>query len=298
MVRRILIGLSLLVVVILGVVGYGFYRFLHTDTVKIDERFYVVLGGGGNTAVLISDDGVLVVDPKFLRPGRTLLKTIRSLTDKPVRVIINTHYHSDHTHGNVNFAPGTDIIAQRRARAHLLQRDGNFWEVEPAWSMLPNDLVDDEKQFPFGDETVRVIHPGRGHTDGDVVVYFGKRRILHTGDLFLPDTYPFIDLRAGGSAREWVASLDNVLALRDVQQYIPGHGTLATRADVERFQRYLRTLVSGVEGQLERGKSVGEIEAGIDLRAYDDFRDLPFFTSRAKNVRWVYEELKARGKGR
>ncbi|HEX7408715.1 MAG TPA: MBL fold metallo-hydrolase [Candidatus Binatia bacterium] len=292
MARRLLAGLGILLLLIVGFVGYRAYRFLYTETVKIDDRFYVVLGGGGNTAVLIGDDGVLVVDPKFWSPGRGLAKIIRSLTDKPVKVIINTHYHSDHTHGNANYAPGTDVIAQRRTRAHLLARDEKFWEVEPAWNLLPNDLVDEERELQFGDESIRITHPGRGHTDGDIVVYFAKRHILHTGDFFLHDMYPFIDLRAGGSARQWVASLDRVLALTAAEQFIPGHGPLSTRADVERFHSYLRSLVSQVEGQVGQGKSLAATQAAVDLRQYDDFQGIPFFTSRAQNIGWVYEELK------
>jgi glyoxylase-like metal-dependent hydrolase (beta-lactamase superfamily II) len=139
---------------------------------------------------------------------------------------------------------------------------------------------------------MRITHPGRGHTDGDLVVYFAKRHILHTGDFFLHDMYPFIDLRAGGSARQWVASLDRVLALTAAEQYIPGHGPLSTRADVERFHSYLRSLVSQVEGQVGQGKSLAATQAAVDLRQYDDFQGIPFFTSRAQNIGWVYEELK------
>ncbi len=296
MLRRVLIAVGVVVLAAAGFVGYRFYRFRQTETVKIDDQFYVVLGGGGNTAVLIGDDGVLVVDTKLWRPGRRLPQIIASLTDKPVKVIINTHYHSDHTHGNPNYAHGTDVIAQRRTREHLINLDKDFWEVEPAWSMLPADLVDDEKQLQFGDETIRIIHPGRGHTDGDVVVYFTKRHILQTGDLFIHNMYPFIDRRAGGTGREWPATLDRVLGIGDVTQYIPGHGPLSNRDDVVRFQSYLRSLVSQVQEQVARGKSLAEMQALVDLRAYDDFRGLPFFTSRAKNVQWVYEELtEARG---
>jgi len=291
MLRRILIVVGVAVLAAAACVGYGFYQFQKTETVKIDDHFYVVLGGGGNTAILIGDDGVLVVDTKFLRPGRRLARIIQSITDKPVKVIINTHYHSDHTHGNPNYPPGTDVIAQRRTREHLLTLDKSFWEVEPAWSLLPNDLLDDEKELRFGDETIRIIHPGRGHTDGDVVVYFTKRHILHTGDLFIHDMYPFIDLRAGGSGREWPATLDRVLAIDDVTQYIPGHGPLSTRADVVRFQSYLRSVDAQVEGMVRSGKSLADIKAAVDLHAYDDFRGMPFFTSRAKNVEWVYQEL-------
>jgi cyclase len=291
MLRRILIAAGVVLLVAAGFVGYQVFRFLRTETIKIDDRFYVVLGGGGNTAVLIGDDGVLVVDTKFLRPGRTLAAIIKSLTDKPVKVIINTHYHSDHTHGNPNYRRGTDVIAQRRTREHLLTLDKDFWEVEPAWSLLPADLVDDQRDLQFGDETVRIVHPGRGHTDGDLVVYFMKRRILHTGDLFIHDMYPFIDLRGGGSGREWPATLDRMLGIGDVSEYIPGHGPLSTRADVVRFQSYLRSLLSQVQEQVSHGKSLAETQKAVDLHAYDDFRGMPFFTSRAKNVQWVYEEL-------
>jgi len=296
MLRRILLAIGVLVVAGLGFAGYQLYAYLRTEIVKIDERFYVVLGGGGNTAVLIGDDGVLLVDTKFLRPGRRLAAIVRGLTDKPVKVIINTHYHADHTHGNPHYPPGVDVIAQRHTRAHLLDLDKSFWEVEPAWSVLPNDLVDDAKELRFGDETIRIIHPGRGHTDGDVVVYFGKRRILHTGDLFVHDMYPFIDLRGGGSAREWPATLDRVLAIADAQQYIPGHGALSTRADVERFQSYLHSLVSQVETQVQAGKTLRELDALVDLHAFDDFQGTPFFTSRASNIAWVYEEITGKRK--
>jgi glyoxylase-like metal-dependent hydrolase (beta-lactamase superfamily II) len=294
--RRLLIALGVIVALAAGYVGVQFSRFVSVETIKIDDHFYVMLGGGGNTAVLIADDGVLVVDTKFWSAGRRLPSLIKSITDKPVKVIINTHYHSDHTHGNPNYPRGTDVIAQRRTRQHLIELDKSFWESEPAWSLLPGDLVDEERELHFGDETIRIFHPGRGHTDGDVVVYFSKRHILHTGDLFLHNMYPFIDLRGGGSALEWPATLDRVLAVPDVAQYIPGHGPLSTRADVERFQAYLRSLLSQVQGLAGAAKSLSEIQAAVDLHAYDDFTGTPFFTSRDKDIQWVYEELTAKKK--
>jgi glyoxylase-like metal-dependent hydrolase (beta-lactamase superfamily II) len=296
MLRRVLIGLGVAALAAAGFTGYQVYRFQRTETVKIDDRFYVVLGGGGNSAFLIGDDGVLVVDTKLLRPGRHLAGIIASVTDKPVKVIINTHYHSDHTHGNPNYAPGTDVIAQRRTRQHLIELDKRYWEVEPNWSLLPSDLVDDEKLLRFGDETIRITHPGRGHTDGDVVVHFTRRRILHTGDLFIQNLYPRIDLPGGGSAREWPATLDRVLAAGDVTQYIPGHGPLSTRADVVHFQSYLRALLVQVEEMVARGQSLADIQGGVDLRSYDDFQGIPFFTSRARNVQSVYQELTGKKK--
>ncbi len=291
MLRRILIVIAAVALGAVGLAGYQLYQFLRTQTIKLDDRFYAVLGGGGNTAVLIGDDGVLVVDTKFWRPGRRLPRIIASITDKPVTVIINTHYHADHTHGNPNYAAGAAVIAQRRTREHLLTLDKDFWQVEPAWSMLPAELLDEEKALQFGDETVRIIHPGRGHTDGDVVVHFSKRRVLATGDLFFHGRYPRIDLRGGGSGREWPATLDKVLAIREVTQYIPGHGALADRAALVRFQSYLRSLVTQVEERAAQGRSLAEIQHAVDLHEYDDFRTMPFFTSRARNIEWVYQEV-------
>jgi cyclase len=287
----IVTGAALLFIAAAGAVAY--HRFLHIEVVRIDDRFTVLLGGGGNTAVLVADDGVLIVDTKFAHPGRELAQLVESITSKPVKVIINTHYHSDHTHGNVNYPERSGVIAQRRTRRHMIKLDRRFWEYEPGWSFLPEDLVDDEKDLEFGDEVIRVIHPGRGHTDGDVIVHFTRRGIVHTGDLFVHDRYPYIDLRAGGSGLEWPATLDAVLAIPDVKQYIPGHGPVSSRADVERFQRYLRTLVTQVEEQAARGASLREVQRRVDLRGFD-FEGVPFLTTQDRNVKWVYEELQQR----
>jgi cyclase len=289
--RYVFLGAALTLFAAIGWAGYQFHLRQRTDTVKLDDGLYVVLGGGGNSAVLIGDDGVLVVDPKSLAPGRRLARFIRSLTSKPVAVIIDTDYHADHTHGNVNYPAPVDVVAQRRTRAHCIALDKDYWEVEPAWSHLPADLVDGEKDLRFGDEFVRVIHPGRGHTDGDVVVDFSRHHLLLTGDLFVRGLYPYVDRRAGGSVRRWPATLDAVLAVGGVTRYVPGNGPVSARADVVRFQRYLRTLVAQVQAQVAIGRSLAQTEAAVDLRGYDDWRDVPFLTSRVKNIASAYAEL-------
>jgi glyoxylase-like metal-dependent hydrolase (beta-lactamase superfamily II) len=296
MLRRILITVALLAAAGTAWIGVQFYRFLRTETVTVDDRLYVILGGGGNTSILIGDDGVLVVDTKFWRPGRTLPERIRAITDKPVKLIINTHYHADHTHGNPNYAKGTTVMAQRRTRQRLITLDKRFWEVEPAWSLLPSDLIDDTRELQFGDETVRIIHPGRGHTDGDVIVHFVTRGIVAMGDLYFNGRHPRIDLRGGGSAREWVTTLDRVLAIDGVTRYVPGHGPLADRAGLMRFQRYLQSLVAQVEDQVRSGRTLAEIKRSVDLHAYDDWESMPFLTSPARNVASVYEEVTGRKK--
>lgn len=293
MLRRILWALGLLLLGGVAFVGWRVHRYFRTETVRVDDRLSVVLGGGGNTVVLACDDGALVVDTKFVWTGRRLADEVRTLTDKPVKTIINTHYHADHTHGNVNYPVGTTVVAQRRTRRHLVERDSSFWEFGPAWELLPKALVDDQAEIHCGDETVRIIHPGAGHTDGDVVVLFVNRGLLVTGDLFLHDQYPFIDRKGGGSGVAWPDTLDRVLAIDGVRTYVPGHGALAKREDVLRFQRYLRSLVAQVRDGVARHASLDAIRAGIDLRAFGDFTGIPFLKSPRENVGAVYEELTA-----
>jgi len=291
MLRRILLATGLVVLAALGYVGWRVYDYFRTETVRIDERFSVILGGGGNTAVLVCDDGVLVVDTKFMRPGRRLADEIRTLTDKPVRTIINTHYHSDHTHGNITYPVGTTVMAQRRTRTHLVQHDRSFWEFGPAWELLPKELVDEQAEIRCGDETVRILHLGPGHTDGDVVVQLVNRGVLVAGDLFLQNQYPFIDRKGGGSGVAWPDTLERMLAIDGIRTYVPGHGRLATRDDVVRFQSYLRSLVTQVRAAVERREGLDTVRSSIDLSAFDDFTGIPFLKSPAENVRAVYEEL-------
>lgn len=274
----------------------SYYFFQSTTTLRIDDRLHVVLGGGGNSSILLGDEGVLLVDTKFLRPGRRLAGIVAQLTDQPVRAIINTHYHRDHTHGNPHYPDAARVIAQRRTRAHLIELDKRFWQVEPAWSALPQELVDDTLELVWGDETVRVLHLGRGHTDGDVVVHFVHRRLLQTGDLFVHGVLPRVDLKGGGSARAWLVTLDHLLQIDGVDTYLPGHGPPATRADVVRFRSYLESLVRQVEQLVAGGKDLNDVQAAIDLHDFDDLRGIPFFISRAGNVAAVYEEITGRRK--
>jgi len=291
MMRRLAVAAAALAVLAVVATAIAYYQFQRTEIQRLDERFHVMLGGGGNSSILMADDGVLLVDTKFLRPGWRLASTVQSLTGKPVKAIINTHYHRDHTHGNLNYPVGTKVIAQRRTREHLIRLDKRFWEVEPAWSLLPQELIDDASELDWGDEHLRVLYLGRGHTDGDVVVHFTKRRLLQTGDLFVNGLYPRIDLKGGGSARAWLDTLDKILAVDGVDRYIPGHGAVAQRTEVERFRSYLQSLVEQVDQLTAAGKSLAEIDDLVDLHDFDDLRGVPFLTSRSANIASVYEEI-------
>jgi len=163
---------------------------LEIETVTDDVA--MIRGAGGNVGVLRTERGAVVVDSM----------TFAERFGGPTQVLINTHYHSDHTHGNPGFAPGMQVVATQRTRDYLVFFDDDYWQGDRR-ETLPNDTFEDRKQLAFGDKTVQVVHAGRGHTGGDLVVLFVEDRVLHTGDLFLNGRYPNIDLEAGGSVEAW-----------------------------------------------------------------------------------------------
>jgi glyoxylase-like metal-dependent hydrolase (beta-lactamase superfamily II) len=180
-------------------------------------------------------------------------------------VILNTHYHFDHTHGNPAFPGGLRIVSTARTLELLKALDADTFSGDAAGT-LPNVTFTDRHEIRLGDKTIRSIHPGRGHTDGDQVVLFVEDRVLHMGDLLFHRRYPNVDLEAGGSVREWPATLDRVLALDGYDVVLPGHGGVTDRAGIEQFQRFLREVWAQVEPLAKAGKSLDETLAGVELR--------------------------------
>jgi cyclase len=196
---------------------------------------------GGNVAVLKTGAGAVIVDTMTLGlQGRAIQAKAEELTGEPVVAIINSHYHLDHSHGNPAFPPGTRVIATQRSLHHLKQLDADTFSGEAA-QLLPNETFADEHSLTIGNKTLRLLRPGRGHTDGDLVVLFVEDKALHSGDLFFNKQYPNIDLEAGGSVVEWGDTLDAVLAL-PFEQVIPGHGALTDANGLRQFQTFIRQL--------------------------------------------------------
>ncbi|MCB1699049.1 MAG: MBL fold metallo-hydrolase, partial [Halioglobus sp.] len=206
---------------------------------------------------------------------------------------INTHYHEDHTHGNPGFPPGTRVISTTRTLDHLRKIDEDYW-TEGAEELLPNETFRDVKVIRLGDKTISMIHPGRGHTDGDLIVHFAEDKTIHAGDLYFNRYYPNIDLEAGGSVQRWSATIDQVLKL-PFEYVIPGHGELSDAAGMRRFQTLIDQLVE--VGNTAVGTSAGVTET-IDvakLTADEDYREIyvPFVVriDRAFVLRRTWEEF-------
>ena len=244
-----------LVIVLAAGVGFGLYLradMNRLDVVRVTDDVHMITNSwGGNVSVLRTGAGAVVVDTlTFNSQGEGIRQLAEDLTGEPVVMVINSHYHIDHTHGNVAFEPGTRVVATGRTLHHLEQTDAKYFADTP--ELLPGELVDQAQTLSVGNKTLRLLHPGRGHTDGDLVVLFEEDGVLVTGDLFFNRHYPNIDLEAGGTVVGWGDTLDALFEL-PFERVIPGHGPVSDRDGMRQFQAFIRELAA-----------LGEYAASID----------------------------------
>ena len=220
---------------------------------KVKDNLYVIVGDGGNVAVYITDEGVIRVDDKFERDAADIMAKVKSVTDKPVKYVLNTHQHGDHTGGNQKLlAASAEIISQRNARANM---------VATKMPGVPRVSFTDETEVFLGGKEVRAHYYGRGHTNGDAMIYFPDLKVVHTGDLFTNGA-PFIDYSANGSAVDWTKTIDNVLKSDwDFDVVIPGHGPVSKRADLIKYRDNFTAMRDRVSGMIRGGKSKDDIKA-------------------------------------
>jgi len=271
------LGLGGLVVGVVAVVAAGWLarQVTHVGVERVAGDVYVLTGLGGNVGVLRTAAGPVVVDSMTFRTqGEILRERAEELGGGPVQALINTHWHADHTHGNPGFEPGTLVVSTTRTLDHLRSFDADAWQGESA-ALLPGETFRQSHEMRVGGKTIRSLHLGRGHTDGDLVVLFVDDRVLHTGDLVFNQRYPNIDLESGGSIPAWVETLDRVLEL-DFDRVIPGHGAVTDREGVVRFQAFLRDLWATGTRAAAEGWSVEQTQASADLVADAGFEAIEF----------------------
>ena len=225
-------------------------------TEKITDDIYVIFGEGGNTTVFLTNEGVILVDVKFDRNYDEIQNRIRALTDKPVKYVINTHAHGDHTGGNIKFLPSATIIAHRNARAAMIQGK------QPG---PPQVTYTDSIGLNLGGKEVIGRYFGRAHTDGDTWVYFPAQKVLASGDSFnnglgTGGTGGFFGMfiAPGGSIVDITKTLDEVLKL-DFTTVIPGHGPLATRAEVVKWRGEIEVVRNRIREMVRQGKSKDDV---------------------------------------
>ncbi|HSR54447.1 MAG TPA: MBL fold metallo-hydrolase [Acidobacteriota bacterium] len=230
----------------------------------------LVAQGGGNIGVTAGEDGIIIVDDQFAPLADKIRAALREINPGQLKFVLNTHWHWDHTDGNKEFGPEATVIAHHNVRRRLSSDQrvmGRNVEALPpeAWPVI---TFDESLAIHFNGETIEVIHLPHGHTDGDSVIYFTGSRVVHMGDHFFNGYFPFVDLESGGDVRGYAENVDRVLEMipEDVK-VIPGHGPLASKADLQRFHAMLLDTIATVQLHMSEGKTLEEIkEAGLDPR--------------------------------
>jgi glyoxylase-like metal-dependent hydrolase (beta-lactamase superfamily II) len=267
------VGLLVCAALVASISAYVLVQARSLEVERLSEDLFVLRGLGGNTAVLRTDAGAVVVDSMTLKmQGERIREKARELTGMETTLLINTHYHLDHTHGNVAFEPGTRVLSTERTLSHLHALDAEFWQGDAA-SLLPTETFTDRMTLVVGDKTIELIHPGAGHTDGDLVVLFTDEGVLHTGDLMWHQYYPNIDLEAGGSVQAWVASLESLLRL-DFTRVIPGHGETTDRNGMRQFLALIAQLAEIARTAADRGNSLEQTLQTDQLTADEGYEQL------------------------
>jgi glyoxylase-like metal-dependent hydrolase (beta-lactamase superfamily II) len=239
---------------------------------KLKDNLYVLKGGGGNSSVLITAAGVVVVDTKNPGWGQPLLDKIRTLTDKPVTMIINTHTHGDHVSGNVEFAENVEVVAQENTAA-------NMKAMRPNSSAAPNPnppnifrdnngkglatrTFKDRMTIGRGADQIDLHHFGRAHTNGDAMVFFPAHRVLHIADAFPGKELPIMDSNNGGTGVGYADTLEKALSFsaKNADALVNGHfNTTSTNADLKDYIQFIRGYVSEVQAAKKAGRTVDEV---------------------------------------
>jgi glyoxylase-like metal-dependent hydrolase (beta-lactamase superfamily II) len=260
---------------------------------KVGGSVYMLTGAGGNIGVSIGEDGVLVVDDQFAPLVPKIQAAIKGLTDKPVRWVLNTHWHGDHTGGNEELGKSSTLIAHDNVRKRLAEGSASVAgnKVDPApKGALPVITFDRSLTVHVNGEDIRALHYAKGHTDGDSIVYFPGSNVVHMGDDFVTYGLPFVDVKSGGSVLGMVENVEQAMTTLPADvRVIPGHGPLSGKAEVKKFTDMLRECISLVRAAMKEGKTLAQMKQANVLAKYDALGQ--GFVKTPDFIELIYNEL-------
>lgn len=244
-------------------------------TVPAGKGLYMLQGSGGNIGLAVGADAAFLVDDQFAPLSAKILAAVKALTDKPVRFLVNTHWHGDHVGGNENLArAGVIIVAHDNVRTRMSAEQFNalFNRTTPPSpkGALPMVTFSETVAFHLNDETIHVVHVPPAHTDGDAIIHFTGANVLHMGDIFFNGNYPFIDLSSGGSFEGVIGAVNAALRyVNDSTRIIPGHGPLSTRADLVNYRDVLVKIRDRVAELIKAGRTKDQVVAAKPSAEWD-----------------------------
>ncbi|MCU1305902.1 MAG: beta-lactamase-like protein [Acidobacteriaceae bacterium] len=249
------------------------YSKVEIKVQKVAGTVYMLVGAGGNIGASVGDDGIVLVDDQFAPLAPKIQAALKGITDKPVRFIINTHYHGDHTGGNAEFSKLGTIIAQENVRKRLIEGSTTPLGTTPPApkAALPIITFNDRASVHLNGEDIRAIHFPAGHTDGDSVIFFTQSNVIHMGDDFVTYGFPFVDVNNGGSVSGMIAGVEKVLAAAPPDaKYIPGHGPLSTADDVRKFVQMLKDTRGLVADAAKKGRTAAQMKEAKIMAKFED----------------------------
>jgi glyoxylase-like metal-dependent hydrolase (beta-lactamase superfamily II) len=244
------------------------YSKIQIKVTKVAGRVYMLEGAGGNIAASVGDDGIVIVDDQYAPLAERIQAALQGVTDKPVRFVINTHYHGDHTGGNAYFQKQAPVIAHDNVRKRLEVGGtaGNLGSVKVEQKAQPKDALpiitfDHEVTVHLNGEDIRALHFPSGHTDGDSIIFFPKSNVVHMGDDFVRSGFPFIDLGGGGSVDGMIAALEQTATKLPAEvKVIPGHGGVSNLDDVREYVKMLKETRAVVATGIQQGKTLDQLK--------------------------------------
>lgn len=252
-------------------ISQGRFDKVEITTTQLSDHTYMLEGAGGNIGVSIGDDGVFVIDDQFAPLSDKILNAIKAISDKPLKFLVNTHFHGDHSGGNENMTKaGATIIAHDNVKKRLesQQRDGSYKPKEA----LPVITFNDKLNISINDESVAVFHVANAHTDGDSILYFTDSNVLHTGDTYFNGRYPYIDLNSGGSVNGYIEAVRRgLMVINENTKIIPGHGKVSNQEEYKGFLTMLENIRDNIQKAIDQGKTEEEVKTDDNItKRYDE----------------------------
>src|SRR5262249_31524049 len=251
------------------------YSKVEIKVQKVSGTVYMLQGMGGNIGASVGEDGIVIVDDEFLPLADKIEAALKGIADKPVKFVLNTHWHGDHTGGNPHFSEKAPIIAQENVRKRLASGGKTkFGETQTAPKAPPPlSTSEDKVAVHLNGEDIRAIHIPQGHTDGDSVIFFTQSNVVHMGDdFFNGGRFPFIDIDSGGSVQGMIAGDEKVLAeTPDDVKFIPGHGPLGNKDDLRKFIAMLKETSAAVQAGIKKGKTLDQLKQEKVLAKWDSW---------------------------
>jgi glyoxylase-like metal-dependent hydrolase (beta-lactamase superfamily II) len=257
---------------------------------KVNDRLYMITGGGGNTAAFITDNGVVLVDTKLAGWGQAIMDKVKSVTDKPITTIINTHTHGDHNGSNEFFGASVEFVAQENTKTNMEKMDAFKGDKSV---FIPKKTFKDKLTLGKGNDQIDLYYFGRAHTNGDAWVVFRALRVMHSGDAFAGKTTPIIDPNNGGSAVDYGKTLGKAASsIKNVDTIITGHSPRMTPADLKEYAAFNDSFVAWVKDEIKAGKTVDAAAAEYKIPAqYNGYTVSTFLGGIKNNIQLAYTEL-------